>query len=64
MEPSGLAVALEIPFRDEHGALRRQTLPAIAVERKNDRVIATFRLADRWDELYKEADRSSVLVGS
>jgi hypothetical protein len=48
VELTNLGVALDIPFRDEQGTLRRQAVTAVGVERKNDRVIATFRLADHW----------------
>ena len=49
--PDATSYQLAVPFRDEHGADRVETINATEVARDADVVRLTFRLADAWARL-------------
>ncbi len=51
MPLGGLSVALAVPFRDERGEARTETVEATGVEQIGGDVVATFRLTDQWARL-------------
>ena len=48
---SGVAVVLEVPFRDEQGQNRTERFAADTVEKRGSQIVASFRLLDAWARL-------------
>src|SRR5262245_25965079 len=48
---NGLAVSVEVPFRDGGGETRAEAVLARSVDVQGDTVVVTFRLTDQWARL-------------